>query len=44
MKRYFVEGIEVAEEQAKEIQKKDREIMESGDFIAMLGIKIIVVI
>lgn len=36
MKRYFVGNTEITEEQAKEIEKRNREIMESGDFVAML--------
>lgn len=44
MKRYFVGNKEITEAQAKEIEKKNREIMESGDFAAMLNIQFIVVI
>lgn len=44
MKRYFVNNTEITEEQAKEIEKRNREIMESGDFVAMLDIQFIVVI
>lgn len=36
MKRYFVGNTEITEEQAKEIEKRNREIMKSGDFVAML--------
>ena len=42
MKRYFVDGIEITEEKAKEIEKNNREYLASGDFEQMLKIKFIV--
>lgn len=44
MKRYFVDGKEITEEEAKEIEKKNNEIFASGDMSEMLNIKFIVVI
>lgn len=42
MKRYFVDGIEITEAEAKEIEKKNQEYLASGDFEQMLKIKFIV--
>lgn len=44
MKRYFVNGIEITEAEAKEIEIKNNEYLASGDMGEMLKIKFIVVI
>jgi hypothetical protein len=44
MKRYFVDGKEITEAEAKEIERKNNEYLASGDFNEMLKIKFIVVI
>ena len=44
MKRYFVEGKEITEEEAKEIKKKNDEYFNSGDMKELLNIKFITVI
>lgn len=44
MKRYFVNGKEITETEAKEIERKNNEYFESGDFNEMLKIKFITVI
>ena len=44
MKRYFVDGQEITEAEAKEIEAKNNEYFASGDFNEMLKIKFIVVI
>lgn len=44
MKRYYVSGKEITEAEAIEIEKKNREALESGDFAEMLKIKFISVI
>lgn len=42
MERYFVDGIEITEAEAKKIEKKNQECLASGDFEQMLKIKFIV--
>lgn len=44
MKKYYVNGKEITEEEAKEIEKKNNEIFASGDIFEMLNIKFVVVI
>jgi hypothetical protein len=44
MKRYFTNGIEITEAEAKEIERKNNEYLASGDFNEMLKIKFIVII
>lgn len=44
MKRFFVDGIEITEEEARKIERKNTEYLNSGDFEAMLNIKFITVI
>lgn len=44
MKRYFINGNEISEKKAKSIEKKNREIMERGDFNEMMNIQFIVAI
>lgn len=43
MKRYFVNGIEITEAEAKEIERKNSEYLNSGNFEDMFKIKFIVV-
>ena len=44
MKRYFVEGKEITEEQAIEIQKNNEKYFNSGNMSDLLKIKFITVI
>lgn len=44
MKRYFINGTEITEAEAKEIERKNIEYLASNDFNEMLKIKFIVVI
>ena len=44
MKRYFVGYQEISEAEAKEIEKKNYEYLNSGDWNEMLKIRFIVVI
>jgi hypothetical protein len=44
MKRYFVNGKEITEAEAKEITENNNKYMASNDFNEMLKIKFIVVI
>ena len=44
MKRYFVDGKEITEEEAKEIEKQNSKYFNSGDMIELLKIKFITVI
>ena len=44
MKRYFVGYQEITEEEAKEIEIKNHEYLESGDLNLMLKIRFIVII
>ena len=44
MKRYFVGYKEITEAEAKEIERKNLEYLDSGDMNEMLKIKFIVVI
>lgn len=44
MKRYFVNGKEITEAEAREIERNNNEYLASGDMNEMLNIKFIVVI
>lgn len=44
MKKYFIEGKEINEQEAMDIERMNNEYMESGDFDLMLKCKFIVVI
>jgi hypothetical protein len=44
VKRYFVNSKEITEEEAKEIERKNNEYLNSGDMNDMLKIQFIVVI
>ena len=43
MKRYFCEGKEITATEAAEIEKKNKEYFNSGDFNEMLKIKFVIV-
>lgn len=44
MKKYFIEGKEVSEQEAIDTERMNKEYMESGDFDLMLKCKFIIVI
>lgn len=44
MKKYFVNGKEISEKEAKLIEKRNKEYMESGDFSLMAECEFITVI
>lgn len=43
MKRYFVEGQEITEAEAKEIENKNREVLRGGTIEELLNVKRIIV-
>ena len=42
LKRYFVDGKEITEAEAKEIERKNHEYLDSGDLNEMLKIQFVV--
>lgn len=44
MKKYFVDGKEISEKEAKSIEKRNKEYMESGDFSLIAKCEFITVI